>query len=38
MAERILIIEDEANIASFVSRYLENAGFAPEHAATGHPR
>ncbi len=34
MAERILIIEDEANIASFVSRYLENAGFAPEHAAT----
>ncbi len=35
MAERILIIEDEANIASFVKLYLEKAGFAVERAATG---
>lgn len=34
MADRILIIEDEANIASFVARYLENAGFTAEHAPT----
>jgi DNA-binding response OmpR family regulator len=33
--ERILIVEDEANIASFVKLYLEKAGFAVERAATG---
>ena len=35
MAERILIVEDEANIASFVKLYLEKAGFTVERAATG---
>ena len=35
MPERILIVEDEANIASFVKLYLEKAGFAVERAATG---
>jgi DNA-binding response OmpR family regulator len=35
MADRILIIEDEANIASFVRLYLEKAGFVVEHAASG---
>jgi DNA-binding response OmpR family regulator len=35
VADRILIIEDEANIASFVQLYLEKAGFGVEHAATG---
>jgi len=30
-----LIVEDEANIASFVKLYLEKAGFAVERAATG---
>jgi DNA-binding response OmpR family regulator len=33
--ERILIVEDEANIASFVKLYLEKAGFTVERAATG---
>ena len=35
MADRILIVEDEANIASFVKLYLEKAGFAVERASTG---
>ena len=35
MPERILIVEDEANIASFVKLYLEKAGFTVERAATG---
>ena len=35
MTERILVVEDEANIASFVAAYLEKAGFAVERAATG---
>jgi DNA-binding response OmpR family regulator len=35
VADRILIVEDEANIASFVKLYLEKAGFAVERAATG---
>ena len=35
MPDRILIVEDEANIASFVKLYLEKAGFAVERAATG---
>ena len=35
MTERVLVVEDEANIASFVAAYLEKAGFAVERAATG---
>ncbi len=35
MADRILIVEDEANIASFVKLYLEKAGFAVERVANG---
>jgi len=35
VAERILIVEDEANIASFVKLYLAKAGFVAERAATG---
>ena len=38
MPDRILIVEDEANIASFVKLYLEKAGFAVERAATGARR
>ncbi len=35
MADRILIVEDEENIASFVRLYLEKAGFSVEHVTTG---
>ena len=35
VSERILIVEDEANIASFVSAYLQKAGYAVDRAATG---
>jgi DNA-binding response OmpR family regulator len=35
VADRILIIEDETNIASFVKLYLEKAGFVVEHATHG---
>jgi DNA-binding response OmpR family regulator len=35
MSERILVVEDEANIASFVSAYLEKAGFVVDRAVTG---
>src|SRR3954466_8996291 len=35
MSERILVVEDEANIASFVSAYLEKAGFAVDRAING---
>ncbi len=35
MAERILIIEDEINIATPVKTYLERAGFDVAHALTG---
>ena len=35
MSERILVVEDEANIASFVSAYLEKAGYAVDRAVTG---
>ncbi len=35
MSERILIVEDEANIASFVSMYLQKAGYNVDRAATG---
>ncbi len=33
--ERILIIEDEVNIASFVEKYLQKAGFVVDRAHTG---
>ncbi len=35
MAERILIVEDEVNIATPVKTYLERAGFEVAHALTG---
>ena len=35
MSERILVVEDEANIASFVSAYLEKAGFVVDRAING---
>ena len=35
MSERILVVEDEANIASFVSAYLEKAGYAVDRAVNG---
>ena len=35
MSERILVVEDEANIASFVSAYLEKAGFVVDRAVNG---
>ena len=35
MSERILVVEDEANIASFVSAYLEKAGYRVDRAVNG---
>ena len=35
MSDRILIVEDEPNIASFVQAYLQKAGFQVDRAATG---
>ena len=35
MSERILVVEDEANIASFVSAYLEKAGYLVDRAVNG---
>jgi DNA-binding response OmpR family regulator len=35
MTERILVVEDEANIASFVSAYLEKAGYMVDRAVNG---
>ena len=35
MAARILIVEDDPDIAELVARYLEKAGFTTERAATG---
>ena len=35
MSERILVVEDEVNIASFVSAYLEKAGYVVDRAITG---
>ena len=35
MAERILIVEDEINIATPVKTYLKKAGFDVDHALTG---
>src|SRR5262245_36118702 len=34
-SESILIVEDEASIASFVSLYLKNAGYSVRTAASG---
>jgi two-component system, OmpR family, alkaline phosphatase synthesis response regulator PhoP len=34
-AQTVLVVEDEASIASFVSLYLKNAGYAVKTAATG---
>jgi DNA-binding response OmpR family regulator len=34
-AQTVLVVEDEASIASFVSLYLRNAGYAVRTAATG---
>lgn len=34
-AKRILVVEDEDDIADIVLDYLRHAGFAPEHAADG---
>ena len=33
--QSILVVEDEASIASFVSLYLKNAGYSVRTAATG---
>ncbi|MBM3541091.1 MAG: response regulator transcription factor [Alphaproteobacteria bacterium] len=35
MAERVLIIDDDARLAAMLSDYLRGAGFAVEHRATG---
>ena len=35
MAARILIVEDDPDIAELVARYLDKAGFASERAASG---
>src|SRR6188472_2581170 len=35
-AQSILVVEDETSIASFVSMYLKNAGYAVRVAGTGH--
>src|SRR5919106_3451267 len=34
-AQTVLVVEDEASIASFVSLYLKNAGYSVKTAATG---
>src|ERR687886_2449835 len=34
-AQTVLVVEDESSIASFVSLYLKNAGYAVKTAATG---
>src|ERR687896_2490814 len=35
IAPNVLVVEDEASIASFVALYLKNAGYAVKTAATG---
>jgi len=35
MATRILVVEDDPDIAHLVARYLDKAGFQTEHASTG---
>jgi DNA-binding response OmpR family regulator len=35
MSTRILIVEDDPDIAQLVARYLDKAGFVTDHAATG---
>ena len=37
-AQTILVVEDEASIASFVSLYLKNAGYDVRAVSTGAPR
>ena len=37
MGIRILIVEDEAELADFIVRGLREEGFAVEHAADGEP-
>ena len=37
-AQTVLVVEDEASIASFVSLYLKNAGYAVRTASNGPPR
>src|SRR2546430_9004977 len=34
-SQNVLVVEDEASIASFVSLYLKNAGYTVRTAATG---
>ncbi len=36
MATRILIVEDDPDIADLVARYLDKAGFTTQRAASGH--
>jgi DNA-binding response OmpR family regulator len=36
MSQHILLIEDDARLASMVAQYLEQAGFAVHHAGDGH--
>src|SRR5262252_6652758 len=36
MAARILVVEDDPDIAALVNRYLDKAGFISELAASGH--
>lgn len=36
MSTRILIVEDDTDIAHLIARYLDKAGFATERAASGH--
>ena len=38
LSERILIVEDEANIASFVTLYLQKAGYTVDRALNGPGR
>jgi DNA-binding response OmpR family regulator len=35
MATRVLIVEDDPDIAELVARYLDKAGFATERVASG---
>jgi DNA-binding response OmpR family regulator len=37
MMTRILIVEDDPDIAHLVARYLDKAGFVPERAVSGRP-
>ena len=37
MTTRILIVEDDPDIADLVARYLDKAGFVTERASNVHP-